>query len=150
MRTKKQRSVFIELLKPGILIHSLLTFSIGYALSVPAIQISSFIIALLGMSLMSGSAASLNHIIERNYDSQMERTKARPLPANRISLTMALLYTGILCASGFVVLSVFVMFSYAVYVFLFVLDFFCEFVCFSMLFVFSIVFCAFLCFSEFV
>lgn len=46
---------------------------------------------LLGIGMISGSAASLNEILERNVDRKMKRTAARPLPSGRMSLGHALL-----------------------------------------------------------
>jgi len=42
-----------------------------------------------GTFLLSASAASLNHIIERDYDKLMKRTRMRPLPSGRMTVTHA-------------------------------------------------------------
>ena len=46
--------------------------------------------ALLGIGLVAGGAAALNQVIEREIDRLMLRTKDRPLPAQRMHVTHAL------------------------------------------------------------
>src|SRR5215831_16150267 len=47
--------------------------------------------ALWGIGLTSAGAAALNEVLERDLDAQMRRTKNRPLPAGRMSVTAGLL-----------------------------------------------------------
>ena len=55
---------------------------------------------------MSGSAATLNHIIDHRVDAMMARTKNRPLPTGKIPIKNAAIFATILGITGFVVLYV--------------------------------------------
>src|SRR5437899_7593434 len=46
--------------------------------------------ALWGIGLTSAGAAALNEVVERDLDARMRRTKDRPLPSGRMSLTAGL------------------------------------------------------------
>jgi heme o synthase len=104
----KQSNPYFQLLKPGILIHSLVTFTLGYILATNGSVDLNFVIALFGITLLSGSAATMNHILERNLDSKMDRTSGRPLPSKRITLLSAKIYCFFLGSVGFLVLFSFV------------------------------------------
>ena len=104
----KQSNPYFQLLKPGILVHSLITFLLGFILATGGRLNLDFVIALFGIALFSGSAATMNHILESHLDLQMERTKNRPLPSKRISFFSAIVYCGILGGSGFFILFIFI------------------------------------------
>jgi protoheme IX farnesyltransferase len=50
----------------------------------------SLLHALLGIGLVSGGAAALNQVIERQADGLMHRTRMRPLPAGRMTIVQGL------------------------------------------------------------
>src|SRR5579864_3581343 len=60
--------------------------------------------ATIGIALMSGSAATLNHIIDHRIDAMMERTKNRPLASGKLSLRSARIFAAIQGITGFIVL----------------------------------------------
>lgn len=62
--------------------------------------------ATLGIALMSGSAAALNHIIDHQMDAIMARTKNRPLPTGKVSIRQASVFAGIIGVTGFLILYV--------------------------------------------
>src|SRR3954469_14260966 len=43
--------------------------------------------ALVGTYLASASAAVFNHLLDRDLDSVMQRTRARPVPSGQVSLS---------------------------------------------------------------
>jgi len=53
---------------------------------------ASSVFALLGTALVVAGANAMNMWIERDTDAQMERTRARPLAAGRVSPTVGLLF----------------------------------------------------------
>ena len=57
------------------------------------------ICALLGIGLVSGGAAALNQVIEREADAQMRRTQWRPIPGKRMGVAEAVT-VGVLCILG--------------------------------------------------
>lgn len=55
--------------------------------------------ALLGIGLVSGGAAALNQVIEREADGRMRRTQWRPIPGQRMGVTEAMTI-GVICILG--------------------------------------------------
>ena len=53
---------------------------------------------------MSGSAATLNHIIDHKIDALMDRTKTRPLASGKLTLRQAGWFSAIQGVTGFVIL----------------------------------------------
>jgi protoheme IX farnesyltransferase len=60
--------------------------------------------ATVGIAFMSGSAATLNHIIDHRIDAMMDRTKHRPLPTGKLSLNAAGIFALVLGSLGFIIL----------------------------------------------
>ncbi|OUW60183.1 MAG: protoheme IX farnesyltransferase [bacterium TMED198] len=87
------------LIKPGITMMVMVTSYLGYYLGLrdQGILMVSFdtwlvlFFLLLGTFFSSSGACALNQAIEREEDSQMERTKNRPIPAGKISSERAFL-----------------------------------------------------------
>ena len=105
MKCSRQISAYFELTKPRILTLVLVTTVLGFYLGGGGI--SSFIRLfhlLLGAALVCGGSSALNHFLEREADSQMERTKNRPIPQGIISPPNALSYGIILILSGVFIL----------------------------------------------
>jgi len=73
----------------------------GY-LIVAGTQMSATILVLLtvGGFLITAAANTLNQVLERDYDALMERTKNRPLAANRMKVSEAVLFAGISMVVG--------------------------------------------------
>ena len=59
----------------------------------------------IGTALVAGGASALNQIIEREADSQMRRTRLRPLPDGRVLPADAAAFAGILSVMGLLVLA---------------------------------------------
>lgn len=76
------------LLKPNLSGMVVFTSVIGYLLAPGiAFDISSVIALFVGGTMVTGGANTINQIIEREGDALMERTKNRPIPNGRISVT---------------------------------------------------------------
>src|SRR5438067_12055230 len=60
---------------------------------------------LLGVGIVSGGAAALNQVMEREADARMRRTQARPLPAGRMTTMQATLFGFATVAGGSVYLA---------------------------------------------
>ena len=75
----------------------------GYYLGAKRAEIPTFswklLCTLLGIGLVSGGAAALNQVIEREVDGRMLRTQRRPIPGRRMGVTEALA-VGIVCILG--------------------------------------------------
>ncbi|ABI40862.1 protoheme IX farnesyltransferase [Shewanella sp. MR-4] len=99
---------YFEMTKPKVVALMLLTVLVGMCLAMPTIlPVKPLVAGLLGIAMMAGSAAALNHLIDRRIDGMMARTYNRPLPKGRVSARRALLFAALLGSLGFVILYVF-------------------------------------------
>jgi protoheme IX farnesyltransferase len=98
----------IALTKPAIMSLLLLTALGGMFLAERGVPPFGLLAAtLIGGAAASGGAASLNHYFDRDIDERMRRTRQRPLPAHRISTSVAIWWGIALNVIAFVVLAVF-------------------------------------------
>lgn len=96
---------YLILCKPRVVLLMLLTAWAGmYLGAVNHIPWWLWVNATVGIALMSGSAATLNHIIDHRIDAIMDRTKNRPLPTGKLSLNAAGLFAGVQALIGFIIL----------------------------------------------
>tara|TARA_B110000444_G_scaffold165006_1_gene154156 strand:+ start:31 stop:900 length:870 start_codon:yes stop_codon:yes gene_type:complete len=58
----------------------------------------------LGSVLMRSAGCIVNDISDKEFDKKVERTKDRPIASNKVSVQLAIFYTGILCALAFLIL----------------------------------------------
>tara|TARA_B100000579_G_scaffold279694_1_gene231493 strand:- start:57 stop:923 length:867 start_codon:yes stop_codon:yes gene_type:complete len=65
----------------------------------------------LGSVLMRSAGCIVNDIFDKEYDKKVLRTKDRPLASEKISLKIALLYSGIMCFLAFIILLNFNLFT---------------------------------------
>jgi protoheme IX farnesyltransferase len=93
--------VFLELIKPRITVMVLLTVAVGYFCAIPvAPSVSGVLHVLLGTALSCSGSGALNQYLERDVDLFMDRTRFRPLPAQRISSATAALIGALLSMAG--------------------------------------------------
>jgi 4-hydroxybenzoate polyprenyltransferase len=59
---------------------------------------------LLGAIAMRGAGCTLNDIIDRNIDAQVERTRLRPIPSGAVSVKTAWVWLGLQCILGLIAL----------------------------------------------
>ena len=77
----------------------------GYYLAAPdGVSPLAIVIAGVGTALVAMGAAALNQVSERDIDRQMERTRLRPLPEGRMSMTEGIVAGIALAAFGIVLL----------------------------------------------
>ena len=100
---------YLELCKPRVVALMLLTVLVGMYLATPtSIHWSTLLASLTGIGLCAGSAATMNHLLEKRSDALMSRTQKRPIAHGRIAVRAAMWYAVILGISGVALLSVFV------------------------------------------
>lgn len=100
---------YIELCKPRVVALMLLTVLVGMYLATPgAIPMYTVIATLVGVGLCAGSAAAINHLVDKRIDAIMLRTQNRPIAHGRISVPHAALFALILGCLGLWDLCVFV------------------------------------------
>lgn len=96
---------YLILCKPRVVLLMLLTAWAGmYIAALSPISWSLWLSATLGIALMSGGAATLNHIIDHRIDAKMERTKNRPLASGKLSVRAAFIFACLQNIVGFIVL----------------------------------------------
>jgi protoheme IX farnesyltransferase len=62
----------------------------------------------LGVALAAGSAAAINHVLDRQIDARMSRTRRRPLPSGHLTHRQALTFALLLGAISMAILVLFV------------------------------------------
>lgn len=98
---------FLTLCKWRVVMLMLLTTWAGmYLAATQPIPASLWIFTTLGVALMSGAAATLNHIIDHRTDALMDRTKQRPLVSGKLTLQEAWISAVVQSIVGFVILFV--------------------------------------------
>ena len=66
------------------------TTGAGFLAAGAPVDVPTMAAACVGTALCAGSASAFNHIIERDYDVLMNRTRLRPLPSGAVTPTEAL------------------------------------------------------------
>jgi len=96
---------FLELTKPRVVALMILTSVIGMLLAAPGVpgwQVMLY--GNLGIALLAGAAAVVNHVVDQKIDTVMARTRKRPVATGKISPLDALLFATLLAAAGMGVL----------------------------------------------
>jgi protoheme IX farnesyltransferase len=97
---------YIQLTKPRITWLILMSTGVGYFFGVlDAWTWSSLLHTLFGTAFIASGTAALNQWWERDADKKMVRTQDRPLAADRLHPTRALIFAIVLSIIGFVELS---------------------------------------------
>jgi heme o synthase len=90
---------YVELTKPKVVALITFTAMVGTLLASAGVpSLAALAWASTGIALAAASAATLNHALERQIDAQMARTRARPLPAERVSRRRAIALAAVLAA----------------------------------------------------
>ena len=95
--------IILELSKVRITIAVAFTTITGYILALRGYNLG-FLLPTLGIFLLACGASVINHLQERKTDAVMERTRMRPLPSRKVTLTFALLVAIIEILAGSLVL----------------------------------------------
>ena len=98
-------SDYLELCKPRVVALMLICAAVGMALASSNIPSPELIIAtLVGVALVAGSAAVVNHIADARIDALMARTQNRPIATGRVSSQGAITLSIISGGLGFAIL----------------------------------------------
>jgi protoheme IX farnesyltransferase len=100
---------YLELCKPRVVLLMLLTVVVGMCLATPG-WLNGWLTmyTLLGVAFCSGSAAAINHLLDRHIDSIMLRTQKRPVAHGRLSIKQALCFALVMGLAGLFILLTFV------------------------------------------
>lgn len=84
---------YLELCKPKVVLLMLFTAVVGMLLATPGdLPWEALVFGNLGIALAAGSAAAVNHLVDRGIDAQMARTRARPLPTGHVRTGQAIAF----------------------------------------------------------
>ena len=92
---------YYEMCKPNVVLLMLLTSLVGMFMAIPGMVPWPIIIwGNLGIAMAAGSAAAVNHVIDRRIDGQMGRTSNRPVAKGKVKPLHALIFAAILAVIG--------------------------------------------------
>jgi protoheme IX farnesyltransferase len=100
---------YYQLTKPRVVLLIAFTAVVGVFLAVPGLPpLDKLLLGPLGVWLAAASAAAVNHVIDQRIDSEMARTKHRPLPSGTVTESQALAFAFALAAASMLLLTLFV------------------------------------------
>ena len=100
---------YLELCKPNVVALMILTSLIGMLLSTDgAVPMTVLLFGNVGIALCAGSAAVVNHIVDRHVDDKMARTINRPLAQGRLGPQEAVIFS---LTTGFLGMAVLLVFT---------------------------------------
>lgn len=100
---------YYEMTKPRVVMLLLLTALVGMCLATETwIEVQVLVFGILGIGLLSSSAAVINHVVDHKIDSLMARTFNRPVARGKVSPRRALIFAFVIGAIGFASLAMFV------------------------------------------
>src|SRR5579863_9220637 len=110
---------YFELTKPRVVALIVLTAVVGTLLASPGLPpLDALVFGNLGIALAAASAAAVNHVLDRQIDARMGRTRNRPLPSGHLTPTRALGFALVLALASMSILIAFVNLLTAVLTFL--------------------------------
>ena len=92
---------YLELTKPKVVALMIITSAIGMLLATDGfVPWSVLLLGNLGIALCAGSAAAVNHVVDRRIDLHMARTQRRPLAQGRVNPFNALMFATLIGGAG--------------------------------------------------
>lgn len=95
---------FKEITKVRLAVSVVFSSLAGFLLGADSINVTHLVLLALGGYCMVGASNAYNQVIEKDLDSLMNRTKNRPIPAGRMSVTMAMVIAVCMTLMGILVL----------------------------------------------
>src|SRR5258705_6197999 len=96
----------LELTKPKVVAMITFTAIVGTLLASPGMPpLDALIWGNLGIALASGCAATINNVLDRRIDEQMNRTRARPVPTGQLNERQALMFAAVLGVTAMAILA---------------------------------------------
>ncbi|GAB1265412.1 heme o synthase [Aurantivibrio infirmus] len=100
---------YYEMCKPNVVLLMILTSVIGMLLAVPGmVPLDVLVLGNLGIAFCAGSAAAVNHLVDRRVDQQMARTHNRPIAKGRVGPTQAAIFALVMGTVGMGILLIFI------------------------------------------
>ena len=96
---------YLELCKPKVVALMVFTAIVGMLMAAPGeAAIETLLYATVGIGLVAGSAAAINHVADSRIDAAMDRTRLRPLPSGALTKSSVLAFAGVIGALGMLIL----------------------------------------------
>ena len=95
---------YLEMTKPRVVLLMLLCAAVGMALAPGPAEAGAVVWGLVGIALVAGSAAAVNHIADARIDARMARTRNRPLAEGRLETSAGVAFSAVLGVAGMAVL----------------------------------------------
>ena len=100
---------YYEMCKPRVVMLMILTSMVGMFLAVPGmVPLDILILGNLGIALVAGSGAVVNHLIDRKIDAVMRRTINRPMPQGRVAPKQAAWFAAFIGVLGMAIMLIWV------------------------------------------
>ncbi len=100
---------YLELCKPKVVALIVFTAVVGMFLATPGmVPWNVLVFGTLGIGLAAGSAAAVNHLVDRRVDGIMVRTRHRPLPTGHLNTRNTFIFALLIGVLGMLILTVFV------------------------------------------
>jgi len=101
LRPLERAQEYLELCKPKVVALMVFTSLVGMLLAAPgAVPLRVLLLGNLGIALVAGAAAAINHLADRHIDSIMARTRARPLPTGQLDPLRVVVFATLIGALG--------------------------------------------------
>ena len=96
---------YLEMCKPRVVVLMLLCAVVGMFLATPGtVPLDLVLYASLGIALVAGSAAVVNHVADQHIDAKMARTESRPVATGRVTNGQAIMFAAVTGVLGMVLL----------------------------------------------
>ncbi|TVS15074.1 MAG: protoheme IX farnesyltransferase [Gammaproteobacteria bacterium] len=100
---------YYQMCKPKVVMLMLLCAAVGAFLATPGLPpLVPVLFGILGIALVAGSAAAVNHIADASIDARMARTRNRPVATGRVSFARGIVFAGVTGIIGMAILVAFV------------------------------------------
>jgi protoheme IX farnesyltransferase len=98
---------YYQVTKPRVVMLLLLTALVGACLAVDGLPDGGRLMAaMIGIGLMASGAAAYNHLLDREIDGRMQRTRGRPLVRGQLSALRCAIFATLISSAGFILLAV--------------------------------------------
>ena len=96
---------YLEMCKPRVVLLMLLCALVGMFLATPGmVPLDTLVLGLVGIGLVAGSAAVVNHLADAHIDARMARTQARPVATGRVSQSQGIAFSALTGIVGMLIL----------------------------------------------
>jgi len=97
---------YLELCKPRVVLLMLICTTVGmYLATTSLVPLDILIYTNIGVALVAGSAATVNHIVDSEIDARMARTKSRPIAQGRVSTKSGIIFSALTGLLGISILA---------------------------------------------